>query len=179
MAMMIENALGRLMAVMIRRPACRRFIASQRGVAAIEFAMIMPVLLILFLSSFQSIRDRQHRPDLDGDHVGHNIGDQRSDGAFSQLSGDRHHFANKSDLRYRGDGELELHGQRHGAHGFVHRPAEQHGQEFMQQHISLLFHLVLGAIPVHSLVRPLHDRVAHPFRHSSDDAARQPMRPIQ
>jgi Flp pilus assembly protein TadG len=52
MAMMIENALGRLMAVMIRRPACRRFIASQRGVAAIEFAMIMPVLLILFLSSF-------------------------------------------------------------------------------------------------------------------------------
>jgi Flp pilus assembly protein TadG len=52
MAMMIENALGRLMAVLIRRPVCRRFIASQRGVAAIEFAMIMPVLLILFLSSF-------------------------------------------------------------------------------------------------------------------------------
>jgi Flp pilus assembly protein TadG len=52
MAMMIKNALGRLMAVMIRRPVCRRFIASQRGVAAIEFAMIMPVLLILFLSSF-------------------------------------------------------------------------------------------------------------------------------
>jgi Flp pilus assembly protein TadG len=52
MAMMIENALGRLMAVMIRRRVCRRFIASQRGVAAIEFAMIMPVLLILFLSSF-------------------------------------------------------------------------------------------------------------------------------
>lgn len=32
----------------------RRFIASTRGVAAIEFAMIMPVLLILFLSSFDA-----------------------------------------------------------------------------------------------------------------------------
>jgi Flp pilus assembly protein TadG len=52
MAMMVENALGRLTAVIIRRRVCRRFIASQRGVAAIEFAMIMPVLLILFLSSF-------------------------------------------------------------------------------------------------------------------------------
>jgi Flp pilus assembly protein TadG len=52
MAMMIENATGRFMAVMIRHAACRRFMASQRGVAAIEFAMIMPVLLILFLSSF-------------------------------------------------------------------------------------------------------------------------------
>lgn len=33
---------------------CRRFIASTRGIAAIEFAMIMPVLLILFLSSFDA-----------------------------------------------------------------------------------------------------------------------------
>jgi Flp pilus assembly protein TadG len=52
MAMMIENAIGRLMAVIIRHRVCRRFIASQRGVAALEFAMIMPVMLILFLSSF-------------------------------------------------------------------------------------------------------------------------------
>jgi Flp pilus assembly protein TadG len=39
---------------MIRWPACivGRFIASTRGLAAIEFAMIMPVLLIMFLSSF-------------------------------------------------------------------------------------------------------------------------------
>ncbi|MGC1358226.1 MAG: TadE/TadG family type IV pilus assembly protein [Xanthobacteraceae bacterium] len=52
MAMMIEFAVGRLMAMMMGNPVCRRFLASQRGVAAIEFAMIMPVLLILFLSSF-------------------------------------------------------------------------------------------------------------------------------
>lgn len=52
MAMMIEFAVGRLMAMMMGIPVCRRFLASQRGVAAIEFAMIMPVLLILFLSSF-------------------------------------------------------------------------------------------------------------------------------
>jgi Flp pilus assembly protein TadG len=32
----------------------RRFTASTRAVAAIEFAMIMPVLLILFLSSFDA-----------------------------------------------------------------------------------------------------------------------------
>ena len=52
MAMMIEFAVGRMMAMMMGNPVCRRFLASQRGVAAIEFAMIMPVLLILFLSSF-------------------------------------------------------------------------------------------------------------------------------
>jgi Flp pilus assembly protein TadG len=52
MVMMIEFAIGRVMAVMMRHRVCRRFLASQRGVAAIEFAMIMPVLLILFLSSF-------------------------------------------------------------------------------------------------------------------------------
>ena len=32
--------------------ACRRFTASTRGVAAIEFAMILPVLLILLLTAF-------------------------------------------------------------------------------------------------------------------------------
>lgn len=37
---------------MIRRAIWRRFIASRRGVAAVEFALIMPVLLILFLSSY-------------------------------------------------------------------------------------------------------------------------------
>jgi Flp pilus assembly protein TadG len=52
MAMMIENALNWLLAVVVRHAVCRRFIASQRGVAALEFAMIMPVMLILFLSSF-------------------------------------------------------------------------------------------------------------------------------
>jgi Flp pilus assembly protein TadG len=34
----------------------RRFITSTRGVAAIEFAMILPVLLILFLASFDGGR---------------------------------------------------------------------------------------------------------------------------
>jgi Flp pilus assembly protein TadG len=34
----------------------RRFIDSTRGVAAIEFAMIMPVLLVLFLGSFDGGR---------------------------------------------------------------------------------------------------------------------------
>jgi len=33
---------------------CRRFIASTRGLAAIEFALIMPVLLVLFLASFDA-----------------------------------------------------------------------------------------------------------------------------
>jgi Flp pilus assembly protein TadG len=41
-----------LITVMIGQAICRRFVESRRGVAAIEFAMIMPVLLILFLSSF-------------------------------------------------------------------------------------------------------------------------------
>jgi Flp pilus assembly protein TadG len=40
------------MAMMIGQAICRRFVASQRGVAALEFAIIMPVLLILFLGSF-------------------------------------------------------------------------------------------------------------------------------
>jgi Flp pilus assembly protein TadG len=50
--MMIYFAMGRLMAMLMRNPVCRRFLGSQRGVAAVEFAMIMPVLLILFLSTF-------------------------------------------------------------------------------------------------------------------------------
>jgi Flp pilus assembly protein TadG len=52
MTMMIDSAKNRLVAILIRQALCRRFLVSQRGVAAIEFAMIMPVLLILFLSSF-------------------------------------------------------------------------------------------------------------------------------
>jgi Flp pilus assembly protein TadG len=34
--------------------ACRRFAASTRAVAAVEFAMILPILLVLFLSSFDA-----------------------------------------------------------------------------------------------------------------------------
>lgn len=34
----------------------RRFIASTRGVAAVEFAMILPVLMVLFLASFDGGR---------------------------------------------------------------------------------------------------------------------------
>lgn len=49
---MIENTIIHLLARVLGNPLCRRFLASRRGVAAIEFAMIMPVLLILFLSSF-------------------------------------------------------------------------------------------------------------------------------
>jgi Flp pilus assembly protein TadG len=50
--MMIDFAIGRLMAMLMGNAVSRRFLASQRGVAALEFAMIMPVLLILFLSTF-------------------------------------------------------------------------------------------------------------------------------
>jgi Flp pilus assembly protein TadG len=34
----------------------RRFVASTRGVAAIEFAIIMPVLLIMLLATFDAGR---------------------------------------------------------------------------------------------------------------------------
>jgi Flp pilus assembly protein TadG len=42
---------------MLRRLGiCRRFVASDRGVAAIEFAIIMPVLLIMLLATFDAGR---------------------------------------------------------------------------------------------------------------------------
>ena len=50
--MMMDFATGRLMSMLMGNAVCQRFLASQRGVAAVEFAMIMPVLLILFLSTF-------------------------------------------------------------------------------------------------------------------------------
>ena len=37
----------------------RRFIDSKRAVAALEFAMIMPVLLLLFLGSFDAGNERE------------------------------------------------------------------------------------------------------------------------
>ncbi|HML08754.1 MAG TPA: TadE/TadG family type IV pilus assembly protein [Xanthobacteraceae bacterium] len=42
--------------MMMRAPSivCRRFVASKRGVAAVEFAIVMPVLLIMFLASFDA-----------------------------------------------------------------------------------------------------------------------------
>jgi len=42
----------------MRRPTdiCRRFVASTRAVAAIEFGMILPVLLLLFLGSYDAGR---------------------------------------------------------------------------------------------------------------------------
>ena len=33
---------------------CRRFGASTRGIAAVEFALILPVLMVLFLSTFDA-----------------------------------------------------------------------------------------------------------------------------
>ena len=42
---------------MTKRPRiCRRFIASTRGVAAIEFAIILPVLLLMLLATFDAGR---------------------------------------------------------------------------------------------------------------------------
>jgi Flp pilus assembly protein TadG len=38
----------------LRANICRRFLAATRGIAAVEFALIMPILLILFLSSFDA-----------------------------------------------------------------------------------------------------------------------------
>ncbi len=42
------------MAIPGRAGICRRFVESRRAVAAIEFAIIMPVLVLMFLASFDA-----------------------------------------------------------------------------------------------------------------------------
>jgi len=41
---------------MLRPASISRFIASRRGIAAVEFAMVLPVLVVMFLASFDGGR---------------------------------------------------------------------------------------------------------------------------
>ena len=204
MAMMIEFAIGRLMAMMMGNPVCRRFLASQRGVAAIEFAMIMPVLLILFLSSFDVgnaiivyLKVRTATYELAA------ITNQYGTGSTAQISTSTMSAITSATSQvmapYSSSSTAVTISQikatsataatvswSYTVNGtalsgtYTGLPANMAKNSCTNPHpLTLLFYLVLGVIHLHAVVWSLYDRSADAFRYAVGDAARQYLRAIQ
>jgi Flp pilus assembly protein TadG len=112
---------------MKRRPGiCRRFAAADRGVAAIEFAIILPVLLIMLLATFDAGRaiaiymkvrsatytlaaiTNQYSMSAPIQSADMQASDRRRARSLSERAGRRHHHASQADKLLAGDGKLEL-----------------------------------------------------------------------
>ena len=164
--------------------------------------MVMPVLLLLFLGSFDAgnaiviyMKVRAATYALGAITNQYGIGNaaistSTMSGITAATSAIFSPYSNtpskivisqiKATTATNSDGQLELHGQRHRADaGASYTLAEQLRQEYLRRHLSLLFDPGLGQLHLYADVRRLLDRADHPFRQHLHRAAHQHVRAVQ
>ena len=180
----------------------RRFTASTRGIAAVEFALVMPMLLVMFLSTFDAanavavymkVRSASYVLGAVTNTYGTGSTDQISTTAMpgiAQAAGKVMApytgtpivtLSDKSDLQHGRSGKLELFSQRNSADAgqYLHQPAHEFCQTYMRKYLPLLCGGCDCQLYLHASIRLLHHWIDGVFRHRVRNAACQHLHSIQ